>query len=75
MFVKETTGPDAGPDAAATRRKRRRRRSEDDGASASVAGAPPAALLTLFAHVPASAFARRVAVGNAGTRNGCSEMA
>jgi len=37
-------------------------------------GAPPAALLTLFAHVPASAFAKKVAVGDAETRDACAEI-
>ena len=74
VFVKET-GPDAAE--AETRGTRWTRRSEDDSASGygSVAGAPPAALLTLFAHVPASAFARRVASVNAETRDGCAEIA
>ena len=37
-------------------------------------GAPPAALLTLFAHVPASAFAKKVAMGDAETRDACAEI-
>ena len=77
MFVKET-GPDA--DAAASNETRRRRGGSDETGgdsfgSGSVAGAPPAALLTLFAHVPASASARRVAAGNAETRDRCAKIA
>ena len=73
-----TEAPDA--DAAASNDTRRRRGGSDETGgdafgSGSVAGAPPAALLTLFAHVPASASARRVAAGNAETRDRCAKIA
>ena len=80
MFVKET-GPDADAAASNEKETRRNRGGSDETSdvdafgSGSVAGAPPAALLTLFAHVPASASARRVAAGNAETRDRCAKIA
>jgi hypothetical protein len=69
VFVKET----------GTTSETRRSVSEYGDASFSgskhgAPGAPPAALLTLFAHVPASAFAKKVAVGDAETRDACAEI-